>query len=332
MAGCSDAAGGADWAGRAAAGGVDWAGGGGHTVSWGELERETAARLAGAGIPEPAIGGRLIAMRASGAENATEWVDAVGRPATVRGVAALDAMAARRLAGEPLQYVVADWAFRHLDLYVDGRVLIPRPETEVVAGVALAELDRLDPGRSGSLAADLGTGSGAIGLSLVREHDGVQVWMTDVSADALAVAQANLAGVGRSGSRVRIARGSWFEALPADLKGRFDVVVSNPPYVADHEELPSEVADWEPALALRAGPRGTEWLDHLVAGAPAWLRPNGALVLELAPPQADEIAARAATRVAQVEVVDDLTGRARAVVARTPAPSPPAPSPPAPAD
>ncbi|MFV0259200.1 MAG: peptide chain release factor N(5)-glutamine methyltransferase [Acidimicrobiales bacterium] len=292
--------------------------GGERTVSWGELERETTARLAEAHIPEPAISGRAIAMRAGGADNPTEWADLVTRPATIRGVAALDAMTARRLAGEPLQYVVAEWGFRHLDLYVDHRVLIPRPETEVVAGVALAELARIDPDRSGSLAADLGTGSGAIGLSLVREHDGVQVWMTDVSSGALAVARANLAGVGRSGARVRIAQGSWFEALPDELRGRFDVLVSNPPYVADGEDLPAEVADWEPGLALRAGPRGTERLEHLVAEGPGWLRPHGALVLELAPHQAEAVATLAADRFATVAVVDDLAGRARAVVARHP--------------
>ena len=142
----------------------------------------------------------------------------------------LDAMVARHLAGEPLAYVLGHWSFRHLDLAVDRRVLIPRPETEVVAGVAL-ELAR---GLARPLTvADLGTGSGAIGLALADELplDGVTVWLTDASADAIDVARANLAGLGRRGRNVRIAIGSWFDALPAGTT--LDLAVANPPYVAD---------------------------------------------------------------------------------------------------
>src|SRR5688500_6955983 len=124
-------------------------------------------------------------------------------------------MAERRLAGEPLQYVLGSWGFRTLDLFVDPRVLIPRPETEVVAGLAidaLADLDR--PG----IAVDLGTGSGAIALSLAAEHwPHVEVWASDASADALAVARANLAALGRRGAVVRLVEGDWFGALPDDL-------------------------------------------------------------------------------------------------------------------
>ena len=132
------------------------------------------------------------------------------------------------------------------------------------------------------------------------------------------MARANIAGVGRPGSRVRVAQGSWFEALPADLAGRFGLIVSNPPYVAHGDEIEPVVAAWEPTAALYAGPDGTEHLVHLVDEAPAWLTADGALVLELAPQQAEPLADRARNRYAEVAVEADLAGRPRALVARHP--------------
>jgi release factor glutamine methyltransferase len=209
--------------------------------------------------------------------------------------------------------VLGVWSFRTLDLLVDRRVLIPRPETEVVAGRALDELDR----RRGRVVVDLGTGSGAIALSVAAERTGVEVWATDASADALDVARANLAGLGSAGTRVRLVEGDWFAALPEELAGRVDVIVSNPPYVAAGEDLPAEVRDWEPAGALVPGPSGLEALEVLVDGAPRWLAPGGALVVELAPHQAAAVADRArAGGFAAVEIGADLTGRDRFVVAR----------------
>ena len=220
-------------------------------------------------------------------------------------------MVERRAAGEPLQYVVGRWGFRTLDLLVDRRVLIPRPETEVVAEVAIAEARR--PGRAVTVV-DLGTGSGAIALSVAAEVPAATVWGTDRSADALAVARANLAGLGRAAPRVRLAEGDWFAALPGDV--RADVVVSNPPYVGASEALAPEVADWEPRDALVAGPAGTEALDRILADAVAWLRPGGVVVLEVAPHQAAGVAATAGGLGYGVDVRPDLAGRDRVVVAR----------------
>lgn len=255
--------------------------------------------------------------RASGYEGA-EYHLALDRPATVRGVAQLDGMLARRSAGEPLQYVVGRWGFRTLDLFVDRRVLIPRPETEAVVGHALDELDRMGTGPL--VAADLGTGSGAIALSIVAERAGVQVWATDDSAAALAVAGANLAGIGRPATRVRLAEGSWYGALPRELRGRLALVVSNPPYVAEGDELPPVVRDWEPAAALVAGPTGLEAVEAVVRGAPEWLAPGGALVVEIAPHQAAAaVAVATGAGLTDAEVRPDLAGRPRALVARRPA-------------
>jgi release factor glutamine methyltransferase len=173
------------------------------------------------------------------------------------------------------------------------------------------------------LAVDLGTGSGAIAMSLAFERERVEVWATDSSEDALDVARANLGGLGRAGARVRLAAGEWFDALPRELEGALDLVVSNPPYIATHEELPVEVSSWEPAEALRAGPKGTEALDAIVDGATAWLAPGGGLVLELAPNQASDTERRARARgFIDVEVHDDLAGRARVLVGRAPSSTP----------
>lgn len=287
------------------------------TISWAELATETGGRLAAAGIEGAQRHGRLIVMRACGADS-NDWPELSAEPATKRGVVAIDAMTARHLTGEPLQYVLSEWGFRHLELYIDRRVLIPRPETEVVAGAALAELHRLAPGNQPVTAVDLGTGSGAIGLSLLTEHLGVEMWMTDVSDDALAVARANLAGVGQPGARARIATGSWFEALPEELAGTLGLIVANPPYVADSEVLPPEVAEWEPTEALFGGATGTEQVEHLILNGPRWLNPDGALVIEMSPPQVEPMVEMAADRFADAEVVIDLTGRRRGIVARKP--------------
>jgi release factor glutamine methyltransferase len=241
-------------------------------------------------------------------------------------------LAARRAAGEPLQYVLGTWPFRHLELAVDRRVLIPRPETEQVVEVALGHLVRLAADRQGGTplrCADLGTGSGAIALSLALEgpaDPGVEVWATDASPDALDVARANRdALAARSGRAlaVHLAEGSWFAALPAHLAGRLDLVVSNPPYVAEDElaGLDPEVRQWEPHQALvsprgAGGVAGMADIEAVVAGAGRWLRPGGALVVELDPRQA-YAAVDAARRAgcSTVGTARDLAGRLRMLVA-----------------
>lgn len=240
----------------------------------------------------------------------------VDSPVTERMVAHLDAMVARYRAGEPLQYVLGRWSFRNLDLAIDRRVLIPRPETELVAGVAIELARTFEPTRR---IADLGTGSGAIGLALADELplDGTTVWITDVSEDALAVARANLAGIGRAAKNVRVAAGSWFEALPAGE--RFDVIVSNPPYVADASPLLARaVVDWEPAEALFAGADGLDAVRRLVAGAGDRLV-GGWLVLEIGTDQGPAVRELlTAAGFDEVEVRVDLAGHDRIALGRRP--------------
>lgn len=239
-------------------------------------------------------------------------------PINARCQASIDKRVARRAAGEPLQYVLGAWGFRHLDLFVDRRVLIPRPETEVVVDVALAALKALRVEGDVPLVVDLGTGSGAIGLSIATEVPDANVWVTDASADALEVARLNLIGLGQAAvGRVDLKHGEWFAALPGALMGMITLVVSNPPYVRDGDVLPAEVAAWEPASALRSGPDGLDDIRRIVAAAPAWVARPGALVLEHAPDQGNAI--QALLRAAGADHVSthpDLAGRPRATVGK----------------
>jgi release factor glutamine methyltransferase len=259
---------------------------------------------------------RRIVERSSGYDG-PDLLLHLDEPVPARAVPFTESMVERRAHGEPLQYVLGRWGFRQLDLLVDRRVLIPRPETEVVVDAVLVELRRLALPRA-PMVVELGTGSGAIALSIARETQRTQVWGTDSSPAALAVARANLAGLGSGpATRVRLSQGRWFRALPDELRGRIDLIVSNPPYVAEGEELPPEVADWEPDHALVAGPTGLEALAEIVEEAPRWLSRPGVLVLEVAPHQATTILdlARQAG-LTEVGARPDLQGRLRVVVGR----------------
>jgi release factor glutamine methyltransferase len=296
--------------------------------NWLAARGEAARRLAAAGIATAEAEARFLVEEVSGYA-AADWAGIADAAPSERQRARLAALVDRRAGGEPLQYVLGSWSFRGLDLMVDRRVLIPRPETEQVVEVALDEATRRGlrraPRRHLSLVeteptsavADLGTGSGAIALALEAELPDVVIWATDVSADALAVARANVAG--SAATRVRIAEGRWFDALPELVRGRLELIVSNPPYVAESEvrDLPDEVAEYEPRGALVSGPTGAEALDHLLVHAREWLVADGVLVCELAPHQADAMVERArALGYADAFVRKDLAGRPRVLVAR----------------
>jgi release factor glutamine methyltransferase len=247
-----------------------------------------------------------------------DWPAVLDEPVPVRAGNFFLSMVQRREAGEPVQYVLGHWAFRQLDLMVDRRVLIPRPETEVVVEVALEELARLE--LVSPIVVDLGTGSGAIALSIASERSPVTAWATDISEGALAVASANLAGLGvQTVGRVHLAHGSWWDALPEHLKGSVNLAVANPPYVAQTElaDLPAEVSDWEPVQALVAGPTGLEALEVIVAGATDWLAGRSTLVAEIAPHQEDDAKAMGLKHgLGEVFVRRDLAGLPRVLVAR----------------
>jgi release factor glutamine methyltransferase len=239
-------------------------------------------------------------------------------------------LAERRSAGEPLQYVLGTWPFRNLELRVDPRVLIPRPETEQLVDVALEELGHLGNGAGGRVAVDLGTGSGAIALSLALESQAscpdLEVWATDASRDALDVLRENLASLGsidpNAARRVRVVEGSWFGALPAELAGRVDLLVSNPPYVAESEypDLDPTVREWEPRGALVAGAGaggvgGMAAIEAIIFGAHGWLARPAAMVIEIAPALGEECVATARRAgYEQAMLKRDLAGSVRFLV------------------
>ena len=222
--------------------------------------------------------------------------------------------ATRRAKGAPLQYAAGQAAFRHLTLDVDERVLIPRPETERLVDLVLERLR----GVPGGILVDVGTGSGAIALALASEGRADQVIGTDISLDALAVARANVVRCAQVlRTPVELRAGSLLAGVP---ERPLRAVVSNPPYISwnERDALPPSVRDWEPAVALYSDGDGMDITARLVRDAGAALERSGILALEVDVRRASLVAELVATDGAydQVQVVLDLTGRERFVVAR----------------
>lgn len=279
-------------------------------LTWRQLWADTAKVL------DDRPSARWLCETACGLDG-DEFTAALDEAATERMVKHLDEMVGRYRSGEPLAYAMGRWTFRRVELMIDRRVLIPRPETELVAETAIELARRVSPRR----VADLGTGSGAIGLSLADELpiDNTEVWLTDASADALDVARANAAGLGRSAANVRFAQGSWWSALPNELRGTFDVVVSNPPYIAvDDAEVDESVREWEPASALFAGADGLDDIRVIMRGAHEWLKPGGWLVLEIGYRQGDAVLTLASELgLVNAEVRHDLASHPRILICAT---------------
>lgn len=279
-------------------------------VTWRDVLADAAVRLSN---PNEA---RWLCEHASGLDG-SQFIEELDETPTTAMMVALDAMLVRRLNGEPLQYVMARWAFRHLDLFVDRRVLIPRPETELIVDLVLSVLKTIDrPAR----VVDLGTGSGAIGLAIAAESHPreVEVWLTDLSNDALDVARANVATLGRLGSRVKIANGSWWSALPSEIAGLIDVAVCNPPYIAVGDpEVAKDVVDWEPHSALFSDDDGLADIRAVLADAKRWLRVGGSLLFEIGYRQSAAVTEdMAAAGFVEVITHRDLAGRDRFVVGK----------------
>ena len=220
----------------------------------------------------------------------------------------------RRAGREPLQYILGRTAFRELELVTDGRVLVPRPETEVLVEEVLGWAADRPEGLE--IVLDVGTGSGAIALSLAVERPCGRVVATDVSPDALEVAAENARRHGAA-EKVEFRQGGLFEALRAEE--RFDVVVSNPPYVEEGQrpDLEPEVSEWEPAEALFAGADGLDVIRPLVARAAERVLPGGLLALEIGTGQASRVVELIEETGAfgPARVRRDLSGRPRVVMA-----------------
>jgi release factor glutamine methyltransferase len=283
-------------------------------VTWSEMLAETTEQLGDANEA------RWLCEHASGLDG-EEFRQSQHEFVTSAMAKQLHDMARRRLAGEPLQYVMKRWAFRHLDVLVDQRVLIPRPETELLVDVGLALAnERLKQIDRPIHIVDLGTGSGVIGLSMAHELPlgKTNVWLTDQSSDALDVARGNLVGVGQKGGGVRLALGSWWNALDSSLKGAIDIALCNPPYIAHgDEEVATDVHKWEPHSALYAGDNGLSDIREVISGATTWLANNGWLALEIGYQQGDKVRALFENAgLVHVEIRRDLAGRDRIALAQ----------------
>ena len=279
-----------------------------------DVSRKAAGVLAERGFEQARLESELLLAGVLGLKRLDLYLQH-DRPLTESELERYRSAVRRRLKREPVQYILGTAAFRSLELHVDARVLIPRPETEVLAGAVLEWSRR--QARWGT-ALDIGTGSGAIALSLAAEGEYERVVASDVSRDALDVARRNAAGVG-TGDRVEFREGSLFDVVGEGE--RFDVIVSNPPYVAESERsgLAAEVVDHEPGTALFAGPDGLAVIGRLIAGAADRLRPGGLLALEMGAGQATAVLAllAASGRFVSPRVERDLAGRERIALAET---------------
>jgi release factor glutamine methyltransferase len=259
---------------------------------------------------------RWLCEHASGMDSA-EFSAEQDQLVTVACAKSLNSMVRDRLSGVPLQYVMQRWAFRHLDIMVDKRVLIPRPETEQVVQVAL-DIARKTSSDQALRVVDLGTGSGVIGLSMAFElgAEAAHVWLTDASVDALDVARANMVGIGRAAANVRVVHGSWWNALPQEIAGQIDIAICNPPYIAqDDSEVAPDVHLYEPHSALYASDNGLSDLRTVIEGASTWLKKSGWLVLEIGYQQGAEVLAMmSASGFVGAEIKQDLSGRDRIAV------------------
>jgi release factor glutamine methyltransferase len=275
-------------------------------VTVGRALAQTSERLAKAGCDTPRVDAEILVAHVARVAR-SDLVLEGSRALMPEDEESLERLVTRREAREPLAYVVGEWGFRRLVLGVDRRVLVPRPETEIVVERCLVRIAALADAR----VLDVGTGSGAIALAIADEHPGAMVSGIDTSAGALEVAGANVL---RTGLAIELRQWDLFAGLPA---GPWDLVVSNPPYVLPEEiaTLEPEVRDWEPREALvEVGAT-----EAVARGAVEVLRPGGALVLEVASGDAERVATLLRElQYERVSATRDLAGRDRVVEATRP--------------
>jgi release factor glutamine methyltransferase len=278
----------------------------------------TRTYLADKGDPQPRLSAEWLLSAATGLSR-VEIYAFHDRPLTPEERASLRESVRRRAAGEPLQYISGEMAFRHLIVKVRPGVLIPRPETEVLVDAVAPAIEATVGERGEVLVVDLCTGSGCVALSIAQECPEALVWATDVSPLAVDVTLANSLRLALA-ERLHVAEGDLFAPLPDDLRGSVDVVVANPPYIpsADLPALPAEVLGYEPGLALDGGRDGLDVARRIWTEALEWLRPGGTIALELDTNRVRHAEAEVLQWYSDAQVVRDLTGRDRFVVARAP--------------
>ncbi|TKJ29275.1 peptide chain release factor N(5)-glutamine methyltransferase [Blastococcus sp. CCUG 61487] len=278
-----------------------------------ELLAGAARTLAEAGVESPRVDAELLLAHVLAVPRARLLtLDDVPVDAATR----FEELLAQRTDRVPLQHLTGRAAFRHLELAVGPGVFVPRPETELLVEWVLERLTGLD----GPVVVDLGSGSGAIALSIAHEHPGARVTAVERDPGAIAWTRHNaLSRIGAGDTPVGVVEGDMTDpALLGELDGRVDVVVSNPPYVPDGARVPREVAEHDPPLALWGGPDGLDVVRGMLGVAARLLRPGGWLGIEHADQQGTALPAlvRAHGGYTDVEDHPDLAGRPRFTTAR----------------
>jgi release factor glutamine methyltransferase len=281
----------------------------------GSLVGAAARTLAAAGVESPRLDAEILIAEALGVARAQVIPVSAETVADACAVARCCEFVAKRAVREPLAYIVGHKEFFSLDFEVTPAVLIPRPETESVVTAALEAIAKL----SDPIVLDLGTGSGAIAIAIAANAPKARVVATDVSRDALEVARRNSARLGVA-NRIDFLQGDCWESLAGHgMERRFDLIVSNPPYVEDPEveRLAPEIVAFEPRLALAGGPDGLGFHRRIVGGLSAFRKPHATLILEIAVGQGPSVAAMCrAAGCADVAVLSDLAGIDRVVRSR----------------
>jgi release factor glutamine methyltransferase len=282
-----------------------------------------AARLAAAGVASPLVDARWLVAAAAGRDPRRAPDHTLAEDAAV----ALERMIARRVAREPLQLIIGGTAFRTLEIVCRPGVFVPRPETEILAGLAIDVVRDVVDRHGSAVVLEPCCGTGAVALSIAAEVDHVTVHAGDISIEAVRLAEANRTALSErdpaAAARVRLLQSDLMEAFDPHLRGRVDVLVANPPYLPldDAGELPTEVIAHDPPAALFGGATGHELVDRLLTEAPGWLTAGGAVLIEL-----DVRRGAAAVDHARhagleaVRLTPDLTGAPRFLVARAPKP------------
>jgi release factor glutamine methyltransferase len=269
-------------------------------------------------IENPRLNAELLLARSLNLSRERLYIR-LNDPMTEKEEETMERLMGRRISREPLQYILGHQEFWSIDFSVDPRVLIPRPETELLVDQALLILSENPLGRTPH-ALEIGTGSGAVAISLAKEVGDLFLVATDISRDALLLAQEN-AESGGVLHRVAFVNGDLFE--PFRLFGRrgpFDLILSNPPYItfSKIDELPKEVRDYEPIIALNGGEDGLDFYGRIIAQAPDYLRRGGWLLLEVGQGQSRIVSElfEEGSYFLKPECIPDLSGIERVVKAQ----------------
>lgn len=269
-------------------------------------------------IESPRVVAEMLLSHVLKCERMRLYMDA-DRPATADELATLRDLVARAVKHEPVQYLVGGAWFFSREFAVDRSTLIPRPSTETLVEHVLQWL-RVNPGHAAPLVADIGTGTGCIGISIAAQVPSANVIATDIVPEALMLAKRN-AETHKVAERIEFVQGDGVNALIAAKPGaRFDIIASNPPYVPDDEwdAVDRNVKEFEPATALRGGVDGLDVIRPLIAGAVGLLKPGGLLAVEIANAHKDVALelAHATGKFDDATVLKDHEGLWRVLIAR----------------